>query len=119
MSADHMIPKDFIAASATPLILSILNEGDSYGYAIIRRVREVSQGELQWEDGMLYPILHRLEKRGLVQSYPGQAENGRKRKYYRLREQGRQELSVLRGLWTRLGDMLNRFDDPQKGAQSV
>ena len=73
------ITKDFIAASATPLILSILRRGDSYGYEIIRQVRDLSDGELQWEDGMLYPILHRLEKRSLIESYPGRPrmdENG-------------------------------------------
>ena len=56
------ISKDLVAASATPLILSILNEGESYGYAIIQRVRELSKGEMTWTDGMLYPVLHRLEQ---------------------------------------------------------
>jgi len=49
------IGKDLVAASATPLVLSILNDGESYGYAIIKRVDELSGGELQWTDGMLYP----------------------------------------------------------------
>ncbi len=104
------IPKDFIAASATPLILSILSRGDSYGYAIIREVREVSGGELQWADGMLYPILHRLEKRQLIESYTGQAETGRKRKYYRIRAEGQQELQLQRQLWARLHTMLQRLE---------
>src|SRR5947199_10404826 len=58
--------KDLVAASATPLVLAILAEGDSYGYAIIKRVTELSGGHLQWTDGMLYPVLHRLERHGLV-----------------------------------------------------
>ena len=58
------IGKDLVAASATPLVLSILSEGESYGYAIIKRVDELSGGELQWTDGMLYPVLHRLERNG-------------------------------------------------------
>src|SRR5262245_18463548 len=58
--------KDLVAASATPLVLAILAEGDSYGYAIIKRVAELSGGHLQWTDGMLYPVLHRLERQGLV-----------------------------------------------------
>ena len=58
--------KDLVAASATPLVLAILAEGDSYGYAIIKRVGELSGGHLQWTDGMLYPVLHRLERRSLV-----------------------------------------------------
>ena len=58
--------KDLVAASATPLVLAILVEGDSYGYAIIKRVAEMSGGHLQWTDGMLYPVLHRLERQGYV-----------------------------------------------------
>jgi PadR family transcriptional regulator, regulatory protein PadR len=60
------IDKDLVAASATPLVLAILAEGESYGYAILKRVREVSDGELEWTDGMLYPLLHRLQRLGYV-----------------------------------------------------
>lgn len=98
--------KDLVAASAIPLILSILQRGDSYGYAIIQQVRELSGGELEWADGMLYPILHRLEKRKLVQSYWGTAESGRKRKYYRIRRSGVAELAALRTDWDKLHGML-------------
>jgi hypothetical protein len=52
-----IVGKDLVAASATPLILGILSQGESYGYAIIKRVAELSGGELQWTDGMLYPVL--------------------------------------------------------------
>ena len=54
--------KDLVTASATPLVLTILAEGDSYGYVIIKRVAELSGGHLQWSDGMLSPVLHRLER---------------------------------------------------------
>ena len=60
------INKDLVAASATPIILTLLQEGESYGYAIIQRVRDLSEGEVVWTDGMLYPILHRLEAQGLI-----------------------------------------------------
>jgi PadR family transcriptional regulator PadR len=103
--------KDLVAASAIPLILSILQRGDSYGYAIIQEVRQLSGGEMEWADGMLYPILHRLEKRKLVRSYWGAAENGRKRKYYRLHRSGAEELAALRGHWDKLHGMLNRLDE--------
>ena len=62
------IGKDLVAATATPLVLAILSEGESYGYAIIKRVDELSGGELQWTDGMLYPVLHRLERNGHVEA---------------------------------------------------
>jgi DNA-binding PadR family transcriptional regulator len=93
------IDKDLVAASATPLVLSILSEGDSYGYAIIKRVGEVSGGELQWTDGMVYPLLHRLERRGLVEAVWGQSETGRRRKYYRLTQAGGEHLARHRRQW--------------------
>jgi len=70
-------------------VLAILAEGDSYGYAIIKRVAELSGGYLQWTDGMLYPVLHRLERQGLVAAKWSAAENGRRRKYYRITGEGR------------------------------
>ena len=82
--------KDLVAASATPLVLAILAEGESYGYAIIKRVAELSGGHLQWTDGMLYPVLHRLERQGLVAAKWGEAESGRRRRYYRITRFGRQ-----------------------------
>ena len=102
--------KDLVAASAIPLILSILRRGDSYGYAIIQQVRELSGGEMEWADGMLYPILHRLEKRKLVRSYWGEAESGRKRKYYRLHPTGAKELEEQRAHWLKLHDLLQRLE---------
>lgn len=93
------INKDLVAASSTPLVLAILGEGDSYGYAIIKRVRELSGGALEWTDGMLYPVLHRLEKGGLVESRWDQAETGRRRKYYRITDAGREQLAEERRQW--------------------
>lgn len=105
--------KDLVAASAIPLILSILQRGDSYGYAIIQEVRQLSSGEMEWADGMLYPILHRLEKRKYVRAYWGVADNGRKRKYYKLHRAGAAELAVQRVHWDKLHGMLHQL----KGAE--
>ncbi len=104
------IGKDLVAASATSLVLAILGECESYGYAIIKRVAELSDGELEWTDGMLYPVLHRLERNGDIESAWRRSEAGRRRKYYRLTDQGRARLaeeqrqwevvdSTLRGIW--------------------
>ena len=93
------IPKDLVAASATPLVLAILAEADSYGYAIIKRVSELSSGELQWTDGMLYPVLHRLERQGYIKGRWGTSETGRKRKYYQLTARGRAQLAEQRQQW--------------------
>jgi DNA-binding PadR family transcriptional regulator len=79
------LAKDLVAASAAPLILSILQQGETYGYAIIQRVRELSGGSVEWTDGMLYPVLHRLEAQGAITSRWKTASTGRKRKYYALK----------------------------------
>ncbi|HWQ76969.1 MAG TPA: PadR family transcriptional regulator [Syntrophomonas sp.] len=91
--------KDLTAASATPLILAILKERDSYGYAIIKRVKEMSENELVWTEGMLYPVLHRLEEQQLIESYWQKSEAGRQRKYYRINERGLEELEVQKKQW--------------------
>ena len=91
--------KDLVAASATPLVLAILAEGDSYGYAIIKRVTELSGGHMQWTDGMLYPVLHRLERQGPVLANWSDSENGRRRKYYRITGEGRAQLAAQRQQW--------------------
>jgi PadR family transcriptional regulator, regulatory protein PadR len=93
------ITKDLVAASTTPLVLGILTEGESYGYAIIKQVGELSGGRLEWTDGLLYPLLHRLERLGHVESVWRQADGGRRRKYYRITEQGRSELAEQRRQW--------------------
>ena len=94
------LTKDLVAASAAPLVLAILGEGESYGYAIIQRVRELSGGRIEWTDGMLYPVLHRLEAQGLATSRWRESETGRKRKYYALRREGRQAMVQQKQQWS-------------------
>ena len=102
--------KDLVAASATPLVLAILaEEGESYGYAIIKRVTELSDGHLHWTDGMLYPVLHRLERHRLVSSRWGASESGRRRKYYRLTKEGRTQLDAERKRWQVVDQTLHRI----------
>jgi PadR family transcriptional regulator PadR len=103
------INRDLVAASSTPLVLAILAEGDSYGYAIIRRVRELSAGALEWTDGMLYPVLHRLERSGLIESRWETVETGRRRKYYRLTTAGRVQLDDERRQWEAVDGALERI----------
>ena len=104
------INKDLIAASSTPIVLAILAEDDSYGYAILQRVRVLSGGRMEWTDGMLYPVLHRLERLGYVKARWDTADSGRRRKYYRITPGGRAQLAeeqkqwqavnaTLRGIW--------------------
>jgi DNA-binding PadR family transcriptional regulator len=93
------INKDLMAASSTPIVLAILAEGDSYGYAIIKRVLELSGGSMTWTDGMLYPVLHRLERLGHVEARWEVAETGRRRKYYQITPGGRAQLAEERKQW--------------------
>ncbi len=93
------IDKDLVAAMATPLVLAILVEGTSYGYAILKRVRELSAGELEWTDGMLYPLLHRLERLGYINAEWGTSPEGRRRRYYQATESGRAQLAEQRKQW--------------------
>jgi PadR family transcriptional regulator, regulatory protein PadR len=93
------INKDLMAASSTPIVLAILAEGDSYGYAILQRVRELSGGRMEWTDGMLYPVLHRLERLGYVKARWETAESGRRRKYYHITAHGRAQLAEERRQW--------------------
>lgn len=83
------IDRDLIAASSTPIALATLAEEESYGYAILQRVRAVSGGRPEWADGMFYPLLHRLERLGHLESRWEVAENGRGRKYYWITRRGR------------------------------
>jgi DNA-binding PadR family transcriptional regulator len=113
MGEAMVINKDLIAASSTPIVLAILADEDSYGYAILQRVRELSGGRMEWTDGMLYPVLHRLERLGHIEARWEVAESGRRRKYYRITSQGRAQLAeecrqweavdaTLRGIWQML-----------------
>ena len=101
------IEKDLVAASATPLVLAILAEGESYGYAILKRVRELSGGELEWTDGMLYPLLHRLERLGHVQTEWRTPPEGRRRKYYVITDGGRAALAEQQRQWVTVTRALN------------
>jgi DNA-binding PadR family transcriptional regulator len=107
------IDKDLVAASATPLVLAILDEGESYGYAILKRVRELSGGELEWTDGMVYPLLHRLRRFGYVTTEWRTPPEGRRRRYYAITDEGRAALAEQQRQWltvTRaLGDIWRGF----------
>jgi DNA-binding PadR family transcriptional regulator len=101
------IDKDLVAASATPLVLAILAEDESYGYAILKRVRELSGGELEWTDGMLYPLLHRLGRLGYVTTEWRTSPEGRRRKYYAITDDGRAALAEQQRQWLAVTRALN------------
>jgi PadR family transcriptional regulator, regulatory protein PadR len=102
------LEKELVAASTVPLVLAILEDGESYGYAIIARVRELSKGEIEWTDGMLYPVLHWLEEKRYVQTRWEKSDEGRKRKYYSLRADGRKHLAGHVAQWNLVHETLRR-----------
>ncbi len=108
------IDKDLVAASATPLVLAILAKGESYGYAILKRVRELSDGELEWNDGMLYPLLHRLHRLGYVTREWRAPLEERRRRYYAITDEGHAALAEHKRQWVTvaraLGDVWGGAD---------
>jgi DNA-binding PadR family transcriptional regulator len=109
-----MLHKDLVAASAEPLVLSLLAGGESYGYAIIQEIRSRSQDRMAWTDGMLYPVLHRLEHKGQIKSRWVEAESGRKRKYYALNKEGRKALKTHRENWNMVHSVLAGFSKEEQ-----
>ena len=102
-----MLAKELIAASTEPLILSLLEQGESYGYALIQEVRRLSGDKIEWTDGMLYPVLHRMEENRWIKARWVEVENGRKRKYYSIKKDGQKALKEKREQWIVLNSVLN------------
>lgn len=100
------LPKELVAASTRPLVLGILARGQSYGYAILKEAGRLSAGTLDWQEGMLYPVLHRLERDGLIEA-SWRTADGRRRKYYALTERGHEALTADRRAWERVHATLN------------
>ncbi len=107
MYSCDMIEKELVAASTEPLILSLLSKGQSYGYELIQEIRRLSGDNIRWTDGMLYPVLHRMEHKGWIKSRWMEIENGRKRKYYSIKKDGHQALKQKRKQWSALNSVLS------------
>jgi len=91
--------KTLAAASARPMILSLLLRGESYGYRILQDVTALSGGSIDWSEALLYPVLHRMEREGVIRSRWKMSEEKRMRKYYTLTDFGRKELEVEKERW--------------------
>lgn len=107
-----MLSRELIAATTRPMLLGILAEGENYGYAIIQRVKELSNGHLEWTEGMLYPVLHRLEREGLITADWKEGGTGRKRKYYRLTLPGKEASTRERKQWLAVHQTLTALWTP-------
>lgn len=103
------ISKELVGASAVPIILSILDKNESYGYEIMQKVKELSESRIEWKEGSLYPVLHKLEKNGYIKSLWKMADNGRHRKYYAINKKGRKALQDEIDNWKLVHTMLTEL----------
>ena len=101
--------KELIGASSIPIILTFLSKKESYGYEIIQEIKKISDNQLELGEGTLYPVLHKLEKKKLIQSTWKVAENGRKRKYYSISKEGKKELASEQENWTLINQIMTQL----------
>lgn len=107
------LSKELIGASSIPIILSILCKEESYGYQIIQEVKKISDGKLEWSEGSLYPVLHKLEKKGLITSTWKRSDTNRKRKYYALSKTGKTALQTEQQNWTFIHSIITQLWEPR------
>jgi transcriptional regulator len=99
---------DLLQGTLDMLLLKALQLEPLHGYAIARRVQQLSEDALRVEEGSLYPALHRIEERGFVVSEWGASENNRRAKFYRLTREGHRRLEAEAGEWKRLSLAITR-----------
>ena len=107
-----MISKTLMAASTRPIILAVLSRGENYGYSIIQKVKEISGENLMWTDGMLYPVLQRMEMDDLINSKWRLSKENRPRRYYKIMDKGRKELASELVNWRNVWQALTRLVEP-------
>ena len=101
------IEKSLLSGSTPLLVLSLLKDGDKYGYEMIEELAKRSDDTFQLKEGTLYPLLHTLEKERFVTSYTKQTPGGRERKYYRLTDSGRKQLEYKEEEWRVFSEKVN------------
>ncbi len=106
------ISKELIGASAAPIILSVLKKGDSYGYEIVMKVKELTNDQLKWNEASIYPVLKKLESRGLIKSYWKVLENERPRKYYIILAEGEKQFELNMHEWQIVNSLFGKLWNP-------
>lgn len=101
------IEKSLLSGSTPLLVLSLLKDGDKYGYEMADELAKRSDHTFELKEGTLYPLLHTLEKNGFVSSYIKEGPGGRERKYYRLTEEGRRQLEEKAKEWKLFSEKVN------------
>ena len=103
------INKELIKGSTSIIVLSLLNNKDMYGYEIIQQMKKNTNDLFIMKEGTLYPMLHSLEKDGAVESYWYDTNEGRRRKYYRITENGRKILNIKKKEWRVFSTVINNI----------
>lgn len=101
------IEKSLLSGSTPMLVLSLLKDGDKYGYEMVEELAKRSDDTFQLKEGTLYPLLHTLEKNHYVTSYAKQTPSGRERKYYRLTGDGKRYLERKEDEWKLFSEKVN------------
>lgn len=104
-----MISSDGIRGYNDAIILSILSKEDSYGYEISKRIREGTDALYVIKETTLYSAFTRLEKQGLIRSYPGEVTHGKKRTYYQITVDGKASLSEKLLEWQQTKIVVDQF----------
>ena len=107
---------DLLQGTLDLLVLKALSWDTRHGYAVATWIRERSDEEFLVEEGALYPALHRLERRGWVESEWGLSENNRKAKFYRLTRAGRKQLHAESREWAKTTSIIDAFMTPEKSS---
>ena len=109
------VSQELIKGTVVPVVLALLKDRPRYGYEMVQLVNARTNGALDWSEGTLYPVLHKLESDGLVSAdwrAAGEADGGRRRRYYTLSRAGRRELQRRSAEWkaftTAVGEFLGR-----------
>src|SRR5882757_7610677 len=100
-------PNDLLQGTLDLLILKTLATESKHGWAIAKRIQQVSKDELQVLQGSLYPALHRLEQQGWIKAEWRTSETGREAKFYSLTRSGRKHMEKELENWNRLSNAIN------------
>lgn len=106
------ISKELVGASAIAIILSVLQNDDSYGYELLQRIKDFTNGKVVWQEASMYPLLKKMENNGLIKSYWKMNENERPRKYYTLLDGGKKQLEFNKQEWQRLNGVFEGLWNP-------
>ncbi len=107
------VSKELMGASSIPIILSVLEKEDSYGYEIMSKVRGLSNERIKWKEGSIYPVLKKLEAKKLIKSYWDLKKDLRPRKYYSISKLGKKVLNEEKEDWALMNEIFVHLWSPQ------